>query len=719
MSLPARLELFHETGQSLEIESKPIAQGGEGAIHAISGTDDYLVKIYSKPPDESRIRKLRAMIGTHSPALTEAAAWPLGLIFQESGRNRVPIGFMMPAVVDHRELHQLFSPVERKSHFPGANWKMLALTGSNLARVVHAVHQAGAVIGDLNQNNVLVSFRATVRLIDCDSFQFRRSGGEFWTSDVGKEEYLPPELQLANLRGLTRSVNEDNFALAILIFQLLFMGRHPFSGRHNRSTDFPIGAAIAEGAYFYGRSALQRGFSPPPFVITPAVIPLDIANAFESAFLSQSRPTASEWSRLLLEFANGMKICSESPRHMFFEPSGGCPWCLLKRSIRVDYFPEQVNRNPSELASRDLLRIQVDLDDLTQSILTIGIFSIKYSRPPFPKNQLRPPHPPPLQYQRPEPLEIEPEPLEPSILVDHPLLILILAFSIPCGLMAAGSLFFKPVLGVIFLSIGFGLFALRKGLQAFLLHRAHQDWIVECEEVRLSNHELQTRWQKVHAIWIAELERRMKLRDDLLAKLVDLETQWKNWLEHVRTSDSEMRIEARNIQDSITERLKNYDKELNDHTRHRQMDAVERWMEGHLIRDSNIPQIGTSRITMLASFGIETAADVVRLFQSQSYAIPGFGQRLMNNLWYWAADIQSQYKPDAASVLPLDLGLKIKSKYEAEIQTMAHRLKQIAEDLAGFEPLVKSKMPKVMLVLNQAIKEYLEAESDVKMMSIE
>ena len=29
-------------------------------------------------------------------------------------------------------------------------------------------------------------------------------------------------------------INHDNFGLAVLIFQLLFMGRHPFSGRYQR-----------------------------------------------------------------------------------------------------------------------------------------------------------------------------------------------------------------------------------------------------------------------------------------------------------------------------------------------------------------------------------------------------------------------------------------------------------------------------------------------------
>jgi DNA-binding helix-hairpin-helix protein with protein kinase domain len=719
MSVPSIRQLFYESGQSLQIHANPLARGGEGTVHTISSSDEYLVKIYSTEPDETRVAKLRAMIATESAALIEASAWPLSLIYQDAQRQSVPIGFMMPAVVDHRELHQLFSPVERKSHFPSANWRMLALTASNLARVVHAVHQAGAVIGDLNQNNVLVSSRATVRLIDCDSFQFRRSDGNYWTSDVGKEEYLPPELQSASLRDLVRSPNDDNFALAILIFQLLFMGRHPFSGRHTRATDFPIGMAITEGAYFYGRLAAQRGFSPPPFVITPAVLPIDISNAFESAFLSPSRPSALEWSELLLSFANSMATCTESARHMFYAQAGQCPWCLLKSSIRVDYFPEPIAQNMSQTATLNLLKIEVPLEDLCESISSVAPFQFKYKRPTVLKQQLRPVNPPPEGVERPFSLNLEREPLEPAGGMDHPLVVLIQAFLIPIVMMALGSLFFKPVLGFILISVSFGLFALCKAFQALLLHHSHKSWLLECDKIRSANHELQSDWQNLNQQWLTELQSRMQLRDIVLAKLVDRELQWTNWLDHIRNSDSELRQEARNLQNSITRKLQAYEKDLNDHTRARQIHAVEQWMEGHLIRDANIAQIGRSRVAMLASFGIETAADVIRLFQSQSFAIPGFGQRLMNNLWYWAADIQTKYKPDATVALPLELGLKIKSKYEQEIQTMAHRLYLIGEDLAGFMPLVESKQPKVMGVLTQLALEYLQAEADVKVMSVD
>jgi DNA-binding helix-hairpin-helix protein with protein kinase domain len=703
--------LFTDNGVRLHIQASPLARGGEGAVHRISQAEGYLAKLYTQPPDDARVAKLRAMIAADSPALLEVAAWPVGLVFDAAADSARVLGFVMPEVVDHRELHQLFSPAERKLHFPAANWKMLALAASNLARVVSAIHQSGGVIGDLNQNNVLVSARATVMLIDCDSFQFRRSDGQYWTSDVGKEEYLPPELQSANLRGLVRSPDHDNFALAALVFQLLFMGRHPFSGRHQRTSDFPIGAAIAEGAYFYGRNASQKGLAPPPGVITPAVLPADIASSFELAFLSTSRPTARQWADRLLKFAADMIVCPQSSRHLFHEAAGACPWCALKKAIRLDYFPEPAP-SASVKAGADLLLIQTAYETIYASIQSTPEFNITYSRASIAKTKLRAPTAPPAHLARPEPLALETEPTDLSRTIDPfftyiGFLLLFLSVVV---------LFVIPKFGVALTFIALANLAIIFSLEYFGLKRRHARWLETCEDIRIQNQQASQQWYEAHADWLTELDSRKKRRDDCLTLLTERENQWLQWLEKIRSDDTQLRHEAAGLQQTIADRLKSYQQELDDQTRARQTQAVEQWLESHLVRDADIPQIGCTRVAMLASFGIETAADVVRMFQNQSYAIPGFSQRLINNLWYWAADVQSRYKPDASSTLPLDLALKIKSRYEPEIATHTHRLQLISQDLAGYAPLVESKKPKVMAFLQQATKDYLEAETDVQTM---
>lgn len=703
--------LFTDNGVSIQLQGQALARGGEGTIHRINQVEGYLAKIYNQPPEEPRIAKLKAMIAADSPALLEAAAWPVGLIFDSSKKNARVLGFMMPEVVEHRELHQLFSPAERKLHFPAANWKMLALAGSNLARVVAAVHQSGGVIGDLNQNNVLVSSRATVMLIDCDSFQFRRSDGQFWTCDVGKEEYLPPELQSANLRGLVRTPDQDNFSLAVLLFQLLFMGRHPFSGRHQRSTDFPIGAAITEGAYFYGSLASKKGLAPPPAVITPGVLPPGLAEFFERAFLTDNRPTAREWSEQLLHFASQLKVCPESLRHLFYEPVGGCPWCSLKKAIRVDYFPEAI-QTTSSASSANILAIELNNEQSYQLIASVPPFSQKYQRPSIHITDLRPPSPIPRGLEKPEPLLLEQEPAENSNAAD----LFFLYFGIFMLIASFAIFWYQRKAGVIFIFGALCNLSIILFLQFVGVKKRYKSWLETCDSIRAANDELKQAWHNHHKTWLDELDQRKQKRDTCLALLSDRENQWTDWLDKIRNDDALLRKEAESLNNSIQKKMEKYRHQLDDQSRARQAEAVERWLESHFIRDATIPQIGRTRVAMLASFGVETAADVVRMFQNQAYTIPGFGQRLMNNLWYWAAEIQSRYKPDPSASLPLELGLKIKSHYEPELRTMAHRLEMIASDIYGFGPLVESKKPKVIAFLYQATKDYLEAQADVEIM---
>lgn len=702
----------------IQVVPEPVARGGEGSIHAVAGRPGILAKLYFQPPDPARAAKLAAMVRLGSEALASAAAWPTDLILEPTEQGPRVAGFLMPEVVGHREIHQLFSPVERKRHFPHANWKMLALTASNLGRVVAAVHASGSVIGDTNQNNVLVSPRATVHLIDCDSFQFRADDANCWTCDVGKEDYLPPELQSANLRGLVRETKHDDFALAILVFQLLFMGRHPFAGRHNRSGDFGIGAAIAEGAYFYGRDAARKGLAPPPGVIGTGDLSETLEAAFERAFLGRDRPTADEWAESLLTFAGELVPCPGGVRHVFHPRSGDCPWCNLRSKFKVDFFPEVIATATAAESPAFRVEFQVDPATLLARIQAVPKFEGHYARPRISKKRLRPPEPISADLVRPEPFEPVPEPAEPDVSATGSLSFLMSALAWPIFVAAGVALFMRPQLAVPAAAVAFGMLGLSKWAGRSFRNRATVDWLAECEEIRTQNDADQAEWLHKNRDWLAEVDRRTRLRDEALAALAEKETAWKAWLEKARAKDAQLRAEAATLHKRLTEALAAYRRELADQSSARRTYAVEAWLESHLIRDASIAQIGRTRVAMLASFGIETAADVVRLMQNPGYAIPGFGQRLLNNLWYWAADVQSRFDPASVDPLPMAATLQIKGRYEPEVLAAEHRLERIASELATIAPAVEAHAPAVLARLAELTKAWAEAESDLRAMQI-
>ena len=137
---------------------------------------------------------------------------------------------MLEAYPDARPIHELYTPMSRRTHFPAASHAFLVRAALNLARVVTRLHGGGFVIGDLNHSSVLVLPNATVRIVDADSFPLPPD----FVCRVGTPEYMPAELQDADLGSVRRLARHDVFALSVLIYQLLSGGRHPFAGYGGR-----------------------------------------------------------------------------------------------------------------------------------------------------------------------------------------------------------------------------------------------------------------------------------------------------------------------------------------------------------------------------------------------------------------------------------------------------------------------------------------------------
>ena len=86
------------------------------------------------------------------------------------------------------------------------------------------------MVGDVNEGEILVTKKACVRLIDCDSFQVQ-TRDKIYHCEVGVVQFLPPCFSsLSYFQAMLRTQNHDNFGLAILIFLLLFMGSYRFLG---------------------------------------------------------------------------------------------------------------------------------------------------------------------------------------------------------------------------------------------------------------------------------------------------------------------------------------------------------------------------------------------------------------------------------------------------------------------------------------------------------
>lgn len=315
-----------------------IGAGGEGEVFSISGRADQAVKIYGAGLRASRENKVKAMVAGGIAAKTDLVAYPADIATDTSGNF---IGFLMRFVSGYRPLHELYSPKSRQRHFPKADYRFVVRAALNVARAVGKVHQTGCVIGDLNHSGVLASQDATVALIDADSFQFTLNG-KTYPCLVGVEEFTPPELHGIKLSEVTRTVQHDNFGLAVAIFHLLFMGRHPYAGVY-QGPDMSMGDSIAQNRFAF--SVMRRSetrTSPPPGALSLDLFPDSVSSAFERAFgLSvSSRPNAAEWVHVLTRLEGSLSRCSKVKSHYYPSNTKGCVWCELAAKTSFDMFPD-------------------------------------------------------------------------------------------------------------------------------------------------------------------------------------------------------------------------------------------------------------------------------------------------------------------------------------------------------------------------------------------
>ena len=282
-------------------------------------------------PSPRDIDKLRALVRSGTPELLGVTAWPLDCLKSPSG---AVVGFLMSRIQDARGIHELYSPRGRVRCFPSADFRFLVHVAANVARLFASVHKAGFIIGDVNHGNILVRNDGTVAAIDCDSFQV--GDGSRFPCRVGIELFTPPELLGRDLGNVRRTPNHDAFGLAVVVFHLLFMGRHPFAGRYLGLGEMPIEKAIAECRFAYSRDGTRTKMSPPPFTLPLGAATPAIAEYFERAFHPDGRrggrPTPEDWMRTLEALKVSLADCASVAWHQYPPSVRACPWCEIERA---------------------------------------------------------------------------------------------------------------------------------------------------------------------------------------------------------------------------------------------------------------------------------------------------------------------------------------------------------------------------------------------------
>jgi DNA-binding helix-hairpin-helix protein with protein kinase domain len=557
----------------------------------------------------------------------------------------------MPKVTGYKDIHHLYSPKSRKVQFPNADWRFLIRAAANTARAFAAIHNAGCVIGDVNQGGVMVSDKATIKLIDCDSFQVSAQGRKF-LCEVGVPDFTPPELQGRSFKGILRTPNHDNFGLAILIFRLLFMGRHPFAGRFLGPGDMPIEKAIAEFRFTYGSRRASVQMEPPPNTpeITSASVPIALLleRAFSRSSVSGSRPSPSEWITALEGLERQLKQCDVNASHHYVKSLQLCPWCYIEAATGVVLFNFYVHQQGSGTTTFDI------------HIAWGRIVSVQ---PPGPA---------------------------PALLSRHDLGIIR-----PCQEAAkarrSSTLRKFGVASVVAVVIGlcivFPAAWILWLVGGFLLGKAVGTGNPNNQAAAIyaaKYHTAQAQYRALKDRWDRDAsEQRFAAK---LRKLKEVRKQW-----HDIPNDRQCRY-----------------RELEQQ---RETAQLKRFLEQFTIDRASVPGIGPGRMAMLESYNVETAWDVT---DRNLARVPGFGPILTTNLKNWRQSVEQQFRFDPSKgvdpreIAALDRELiDVKRKLEQNLVSGAVELTQIRSQIVTQRNILNQQV-------NRAYHEMIQAEADMK-----
>ncbi len=343
-------------GKAVDIDETAglVQSGGEGSVYRIKSRAARLAKLYHHPTAE-RHRKLEAML-RHPPADPMASrkhvsiAWPQELLVQ-GDRGAAFAGFLMPRIDAADTLANVHHPLTRRRRNPSFDYRYLMRTAANLAIAADALHRRGYVLGDVNDQNVLVNSQALVTLIDTDSMQVRDpASGQTFRCGVGRPEFTPPELAGRDLCLTDRGVEHDMFGLGVLFFYLLMEGTHPFNGvpRGSAATKASsLAERIAAGLFPFapGETRITVPPSAPPFeLLSPELRTLFLTCFRDGHQHPAMRPSAAAWHRALDAACGQLTSCRRNDLHWFPGHLSTCPWCERATAFGADPFPRTAAR---------------------------------------------------------------------------------------------------------------------------------------------------------------------------------------------------------------------------------------------------------------------------------------------------------------------------------------------------------------------------------------
>ena len=218
-------DIVNYNGGERMVLEKRLSGGAEGMVF-LTDNKKLIAKVYHKgvitPLRWAKLKKLTELNIT-SPHFCA----PQHLLYF---RN-VPVGYTM-FIGKGTTLSNVFDgPDAILEQYP--DWTRLDVCETLLSLIGKYLylHMHDVIAGDIQLKNALIETSNSQYLIDMDSVQVGNL-----PCPVGTEEFTDPKLWGKDFSGFVRTLADEDYSIAMLVFSVLFCGLHPYATRNGAET---------------------------------------------------------------------------------------------------------------------------------------------------------------------------------------------------------------------------------------------------------------------------------------------------------------------------------------------------------------------------------------------------------------------------------------------------------------------------------------------------
>jgi serine/threonine protein kinase len=312
-----------------------LASGGEGKVY-LTDRADLVAKIYHRDQlSKGRYEKLKLMCSRDIGVAN--VCWPIELLSTEQGEF---VGFTMNKAAGKPLRTSVFFQPALKRLFPTWKREHLIELALSVLKTIQRLHALNIFIGDINPLNILVQDERSIFIVDTDSFQI-----EDFPCPVGTETFTPPNLQNKNFGAFLRTNEDELFAVATILFMILFPGKAPYSSQGaGEAAENILNMKFAYGVEREGQAPAG------PWQFIWSHLSRDLKKDFTAVFSRGERVSCEDWIKHLKWYLTDTRAGNRS--NEIFPTT---PWQRIEETVsaRCDLCPpEQAHQITRQLAEK-------------------------------------------------------------------------------------------------------------------------------------------------------------------------------------------------------------------------------------------------------------------------------------------------------------------------------------------------------------------------------